>query len=310
MITDDRWGIIYCPKHEGFGRTSKWEKIERCLHEQHVDYDFVQSESTGSVERLVKMLINNGYKTIVIVGGDSALNDAVNCLMMVDKATREKIALGVIPNGLMNDFAHFWGFAENDVEHTVAWLKERRVRKIDLGCIRYTNKHGEACHRYFLNCINIGLIASIMNLRRRTRHIFGSRTLSFLFSFLLLIFQRMEYKMHLRINTSEVKRSVMTVCIGNALGYGQTPNAVPYNGLLDVSVVYHPEMMQLFEGIYLFTRGKFLNHHSVHPYRTRKVEIEDASNALVGIDGRLMNKPVGAFTVTVEQEVINFLMPA
>lgn len=310
MITDDRWGIIYCPKHEGFGRTSKWEKIERCLHEQHVDYDFVQSESTGSVERLVKMLINNGYKTIVIVGGDSTLNDAVNCLMMVDKATREKIALGVIPNGLMNDFAHFWGFAENDVEHTVAWLKERRVRKIDLGCIRYTNKHGEACHRYFLNCINIGLIASIMNLRRRTRHIFGSRTLSFLFSFLLLIFQRMEYKMHLRINTSEVKRSVMTVCIGNALGYGQTPNAVPYNGLLDVSVVYHPEMMQLFEGIYLFTRGKFLNHHSVHPYRTRKVEIEDASNALVGIDGRLMNKPVGAFTVTVEQEVINFLMPA
>lgn len=310
MITDDRWGIIYCPKHEGFGRTSKWEKIERCLHEQHVDYDFVQSESTGSVERLVKMLINNGYKTIVIVGGDSALNDAVNCLMMVDKATREKIALGVIPNGLMNDFAHFWGFAENDVEHTVAWLKERRVRKIDLGCIRYTNKHGEACHRYFLNCINIGLIASIMNLRRRTRHIFGSRTLSFLFSFLLLIFQRMEYKMHLKINTSEVKRSVMTVCIGNALGYGQTPNAVPYNGLLDVSVVYHPEMMQLFEGIYLFTRGKFLNHHSVHPYRTRKVEIEDASNALVGIDGRLMNKPVGAFTVTVEQEVINFLMPA
>lgn len=310
MITDDRWGIIYCPKHEGFGRTSKWEKIERCLHEQHVDYDFVQSESTGSVERLVKMLINNGYKTIVIVGGDSALNDAVNCLMMVDKATREKIALGVIPNGLMNDFAHFWGFAENDVEHTVAWLKERRVRKIDLGCIRYTNKHGEACHRYFLNCINIGLIASIMNLRRRTRHIFGSRALSFLFSFLLLIFQRMEYKMHLKINTSEVKRSVMTVCIGNALGYGQTPNAVPYNGLLDVSVVYHPEMMQLFEGIYLFTRGKFLNHHSVHPYRTRKVEIEDASNALVGIDGRLMNKPVGAFTVTVEQEVINFLMPA
>lgn len=110
MITDNRWGIIYCPKHEPLHRGKKWERIEQCLHENNIEFDFVQSENTGSVERLVKMLINNGYKTIVIVGGDSALNDAVNCLMQVDKATRDSIALGVIPNGLMNDFAHFWGF--------------------------------------------------------------------------------------------------------------------------------------------------------------------------------------------------------
>ena len=309
MITDNRWGIIYCPKHEPLHRDKKWERIEQCLHENNIEFDFVQSENTGSVERLVKMLINNGYKTIVIVGGDSALNDAVNCLMQVDKATRDSIALGVIPNGLMNDFAHFWGFREREIEQTVSWLKARRLRKIDLGCIRYTNKHGEACHRYFLNCVNIGLIASIMNLRRQTRHLFGSRTLSFLFSFLLLIFQRLEYKMHLKINSDTVKRNVMTVCIGNSTGYGQTPNAVPYNGLLDVSVVYHPEMTQLFEGFYLFVRGKFLNHRSVHPYRTKKVEVLEAKKALVGIDGRLMNTPVGPFSVTVEQEIINFMIP-
>ena len=52
--------------------------------------------------------------------------------------------------------------------------------------------------------------------------------------------------MRIKINTDSIHRSVMTMCVGNALGYGQTPNAVPYNGLLDVSVVYHSEMMQLF----------------------------------------------------------------
>ena len=261
MVEEQRWGVLYCPK----GRNDKQRlKIQRVLDEQQVEYDFVQSESQGSVDRLVKMLINNGYKTLVIVGGDSALNDAVNCLMQVDAQKRENIVLGVIPNGMMNDFAHFWDFKEGNVEQSVKWLKERRVRKIDLGCLRYTNKEGESCHRYFLNCINVGLVATIMNLRRQTRHYFASRPLSFLFSFILLIFQRLEYKMHLKINTDEVDRKVMTVCVGNAHGYGQTPNAVPYNGLLDVSVVYHPEMAQLFEGIYLFVRGKFLNHHSVH----------------------------------------------
>ena len=285
-------------------------RIEKILRNRGVEFDFVQSERARSVERLVMMMINNGYKTIVIVGGDSALNDAINCLMLVEKRVRDSIALGVIPNGMMNDFAHFWNFNEHEIEKTIDSLITRRIRKIDLGCIRYKNSKNENCHRYFLNCVNVGLIAAIMNLRRQTHHIFGSRTLSFVFSFILLIFQRMEYLMDIKINTDKIRRKVMTVCVGNASGYGQTPNAVPYNGLLDVSVVYHPEMTQLMEGIYLFVKGKFLNHRSVHPYRTREVVFNTAQHALVGVDGRLMNgAPIGAFTITVEQEVINFIIP-
>lgn len=288
----------------------RWARIERILKEQGVEYDYVQSENSGSVDRLVKMMINNGYKTIVIVGGDSALNDAVNCLMQTEKETRDQIALGIIPNGLMNDFAHFWNFKEGEYQKNIEWIRQRRIRKIDLGCIRYNNKNGEGCHRYFLNCVNVGYIAAIMNLKRKTHHIFGSRTLSFVFSFLLLLFQRMDYKMSIRLNNDKIKRKVMTVCVGNCHGYGQTPNAVPYNGMLDVSVVYHPEMTQLFEGIYLFLRGKFLNHKSVHPYRTQEVVFESTQNAMVGIDGRLMNTPVGQFRITVEQEVLNLIIPS
>jgi diacylglycerol kinase family enzyme len=306
---NDRWGILYCPRRDIFFPQKRWEKIENVLRERNIAFDKVQSENSESVERLCNMLINNGYKTIVIVGGDSALNDAVNCLMQVPAEVREGIALGVIPNGVMNDFARYWEFDEDNVEQTIGWLQQRRIRKIDLGRLRYVNKNGERCHRYFLNCVNIGLVAAIMNLRRQTRRIFGSRTLSFLFSFLLMIFQRMEYKMHLKINSTVVKRRVMTVCIGSARGYGQTPNAVPYNGMLDVSVVYHPEMTQLIEGFYLLFTNKFLNHRNVHPYRTQEVQVIEASHAMVGVDGRLMNTPVGEFRIGIEQEVINFLIP-
>lgn len=306
---NSKWGVLYCPKHGLTSPQKRWQKIERCLKEKQIDFDFVQSENQGSVERLVKMMISNGYKTIIIVGGDSALNDAVNCLMQADKEVREQTALGIIPNGLVNDFARYWGFRESEYEQAVEWLSQRRVRKIDAGHIRYVNKDGDRCHRYFLNCVNIGLTAAIMNLRRQTRRLFGSRTLSFVLSSLLLVFQRLEYKMHLKINTDVVKRKVMTVCIGSGPGYGQTPNAVPYNGMLDVSVVYHPEVTQLIEGFYLLFTGKFLNHKSVHPYRTQEVQVEEAQRAMVSIDGRLMNTPVGPFKITVEQEVINFLIP-
>ena len=310
-MEENRWGIIYCPKSGLFASSARrWEKIQQCLKKNNIEYDHVQSENKGSVDRLVKMMINNGYQTIVIVGGDSALNDAVNCLMEVEKTERDRVVLGVIPNGMMNDFAHFWEFDEDNYTQTIKWLKKRHVRKIDLGCLRYTNKEGAACRRYFLNCVNVGLIASIMNLRRRTRHVFGSRTLSFLFSFILLLFQRMEYKMRIKINSDTIDRRVMTMCVGNALGYGQTPNAVPYNGQLDVSVAYHSPMTQVAEGIYLFVKGKILNYRSVHPYRTRMVRVENAENAMVGIDGRLMRTPVGPYTISVEEEVINFLIPS
>ena len=310
-VESTRWGIIYCPKGGLFSKPKKrWLRIESCLVANGISYDKIVSESTGSVDRLVNMLINNGYKTIVIVGGDSALNDAVNCLMQAPKEVRDDISLGIIPNGMMNDFAHFWDIDEDNIEKTVKGLKQHRVRRIDVGRVRYKNSKGQNCHRYFINCVNVGLIAAIMNLKRQTHHIFGSRSLSFIFSFILLIFQRMDYRMNIKINGEEIKRKIMTVCIGNALGYGQTPNAVPYNGFFDVSVVYHPGITQMFEGIYLFIKGEFLNHNAVHPYRTKEVSIETKDQTFVGIDGRLLSAPPkGEFYIGIIQEAINFIMP-
>ena len=305
---EQRWGILYCPRNGMKSKRKRWERLQRELDARGVHYDFVQSENSESVERLVTMLIRNGYKTIIIVGGDSALNDAVNCLMHEEKHVRDSIALGVIPNGLLNDFAHFWEMHEKTDAEIVELLQKGRVRKIDLGCIRYDNKLGNHVNRYFLNCVNIGMTADIMNLRRQTRRVFGSQMLSFISSVILNVFHRKDYKMKLHMNHETVDRRVMTVCIGNARGYGQTPSAVPYNGLLDVSVVYDPQVMQLFSGLWLLISDRFLNHNSVHPYRTREVRVEEAKKALVGIDGRLMETPVGEHRITVEQEVVNFII--
>ncbi|MBL1488672.1 lipid kinase, partial [Klebsiella pneumoniae] len=85
-------------------------------------------------------------------------------------------------------------------------------------------------------------------------------------------------------NHDSVDRKVMTMCVSNGPGYGQTPSAVPYNGMLDVSLVYHTEVLQVFAGLWLLLTGRFLNHHSVHPYRTREVEVVEAKHALVGVD--------------------------
>ena len=85
---DKKWGIVYCPK-SGLRPHKRWEKIEKSLRAHEIEFDMVQSENSAGVERLVTMMINNGYKTLVVVGGDSALNDAVNCLMQAEKSVRD-----------------------------------------------------------------------------------------------------------------------------------------------------------------------------------------------------------------------------
>lgn len=306
---DKHWGVLYCPRRGRRQQAKLWRRVERSLKGNGIDFDFVQSESENSVGRLMTMLIENGYTTIIIVGGDSALNSAVNSLMTADRQTRDSVAIGIIPNGLMNDFARFWGFDEDNVEQTVGWLARRRIRRIDVGCVSYVNDCDEQHKRHFVNCVNIGLIAAITDLRGRTRRALGSRTLSLIASFVLMIFQRLDYKMRLKINNGELKRRVMTVCIGSATGYGQTPSAVPYNGMLDVSVVYTLPLTQLVEGFYLLLKGKILNHRSVHPYRTTEVEVTEMRHTPLSIDGRSVGEVESPVKITVTQEEINFLIP-
>ena len=96
-VDSSRWGILYCPRKSNGGSRKHREKLEGVLASRKVEYDIVQSESTESVERLVRMLVNNGYKTIVIVGGDTALNDAVNCLMHINPTPPIRTAASSTP---------------------------------------------------------------------------------------------------------------------------------------------------------------------------------------------------------------------
>lgn len=302
-------GIIYCPNHRPFMSVKKrWEMIEAELRAAGIEYDLVQSEDSESVERLVNMLINNGYDNIVIAGGDSALNDAANCLMRCERQTRERIALGIIPNGVMNDFAGFWGFHYNHIKSSVASIAARRIRKIDIGIITYQEKHGEECQRYFLNSVNIGLLAAIQRLRQQMRKRFWSRKLSFALSFVMLFFQKMTYKMEYTIDNVREQHRVMTLCVGNAHGYGQTPNATPYNGMLDITVMRQIALLQIVSAIYLFVKGKILTHKYVLPYRTTGIELQMGGTTPCSIDGHPIESQAGKVTMAVLNEQINFII--
>ena len=283
-----KWGVIYNPKAGTRKVQKRWKEIKEYMDQKGVAYDYVQSEGFGSVERLAGILANNGYTTIVVVGGDGALNDAINGIMLSNAEHKEDIAIGIIPNGIGNDFARYWDIGM-DYKQAVDWIIKNRHRKIDVGfCNFYDGEKHQ--RRYFLNAINIGFGARIVKVTDGTKRFWGVKFLSYLAAFFLLFFERNLYRMHLRINDEHIRGRIMTVCVGSACGYGQTPSAVPYNGWLDVSVIYRPQLLQTMSGLWMLIQGRILNHKVVKSYRTKKVKVLRARNAAVDLDGRILPK--------------------
>lgn len=304
----NKWGIIYHPRAGTRKARKRWTAIREYINSKHVSYDYVQSQGYGSVERLARTYAEKGYRTIVLVGGDGALNDAVNGIMNAQTPIpKNEIALGIIPNGVINDFARYWGIDMN-YRDAVDWIVNNRRKVIDVGQCAFYNGTVHEYH-YFINAINIGLGARIVRITDQTKRFWGINLISSFAAMLQIIFERKLYRTHLRINEDHVRGRIMNVCIGSARGYGMTPSAVPYNGWLDVSVIYYPKIFQLFQGLWLLVRGRLLNHKLVKSYRTKRVRVLRAQNASIGIDGRILQQKYFPLEITIQPDALTFIIP-
>lgn len=298
-------GIIYSPNP---GNRRLWKKMHRYLKERDVRFDYVRSESSADTERLTAMMVRSGYRNIIVAGGDSALGYALRALMTTPSPHGVRPNLGVLPAGYGNDFAAYWGMERKNYRENIDRLLRRRTRRIDVGRV-VARKDGEEQTDYFLDCLNIGVAASIINMNRLTRSILWARSLAYLASAFILLFRRMSFHLGFSIDGAVHDRRAMTLCIGSAGGYGQTPSAVPYNGLLDVSLVSSPLATQLLHGLWLLTTGRFLSHRGISVWRTRRVDFHHPGRAEISLDGRRGVSHADSFVVDILPEEISFLIP-
>lgn len=306
----ERWGVIYCPTEGNRKRQRRWKRIRDYLEHSGQAFDFVQSDGADSVERLSGMFTLNGYDTIIVVGGDAALCEALNGMLKATPKGGEYPKLGVIPNGLINDFARYWGFRPSAPETTIDALQKGRTRLVDVGRVRLQTINGEIIERSFLNCVNVGLAASIIKLRRRAHSFWrGIGWLRELSSAFMLLLHRHSTRMTLHIGSGDYSQRITTLCIGSCTGYGQTPSAVPYNGLLDVSAVRRPELLQAFAALVLLFRRRFLSQKGISVWRAAAVEVKRIGRVAVSVDGRAIHRHITALSVDIRQEVIPFLIP-
>src|SRR5512138_571861 len=79
----------------------------RSITEQHGGVDWSGTVYPGHAIALAKQAAEQGYDMVIAMGGDGTVHEVVNGLMQVPEGQRP--ALGVVPVGSGNDFAHAIG---------------------------------------------------------------------------------------------------------------------------------------------------------------------------------------------------------
>jgi diacylglycerol kinase (ATP) len=91
-------------------------------------------------------------------------------------------------------------------------------------------------------------------------------------------------------------------------GLKQTPNALPYDGLLDVMIARKPTFLKIIGALSFLFRGKLFEHSLIDSFQTTDLYIQCDKKALLEADGIIVNGS-SPFTISILPQAIQMIVP-
>ncbi len=132
-----------------------------------------QTTSPESARALAAEAVQEGFETVVAVGGDGTFNEVLNGVASESRAL-DRVRLGLLPLGTANVFAKELRLPM-DLDAALDVLRQRRERRLDLAVARFQNDAGRPETRYFSQLAGAGLdVRSIELVNWETKKRFGA----------------------------------------------------------------------------------------------------------------------------------------
>jgi diacylglycerol kinase (ATP) len=129
----------------------------------------------GEEADLAERAVEEGYDTVVAVGGDGTWSHVADRLVKTGRDVR----FGLLPAGTGNDFGRGLGLDHANPEEAVRALATGNVRRVDVGRVltplRWEDRPGYQAldHRHFLNLIGFGFDIAVIDAARGARFLRG-----------------------------------------------------------------------------------------------------------------------------------------
>ncbi|MER5566617.1 diacylglycerol kinase [Streptomyces goshikiensis] len=268
----------------------------------------VSGADAGDALAQLRTAVREGTGAVLAVGGDGMVSLALQAL------AGTLVPLGVIAVGTGNDFARAMGLPVRDPEQAGRLageaLKEGRIREIDLGRVnRAEGAEGAGSGTWYGTVLCSGFDSRVNDRGNRMRLPAGRFKYDLAMIAELAAFRPFPYRITLD-DGPVIETEATLVAVGNGSSYGGgmriCADAVPDDGLFDITVVgdcTRATLLRVFPRVY---RGTHLSHPKVTVHRARKVTLEAAGSTAYA-DG----EPMGPLPVTAEcvPAALRLLMP-
>lgn len=243
------------------------------------------------------------YATVIVLGGDGIIHEAVNGLMRIP--AQERPRFGLVPVGSGNDYARTVGMSESLPEAVVQLVDAGEVA-LDIGLC-----NGE----YFTETLSFGLDAAIaLDTVERRKRTGEQGTILYLKSGLDQLLHHLDTFTFKAVLDGERHLSapihMFTVQIGQTYGGGFRicPEADPTDGIFDLCYAAAP--MSVPEATFKFLRAKDAHHtkfKNIFFERASSIELSFDKRPPCQIDGEA--HIADSYSISIEKQALRVLSP-
>lgn len=300
-MTKDKYLVIVNPNSGSRKGLKDWDLISKILVQYGIVFDNIFTEHKNHAIEIGRKAVEDGYRKIIVVGGDGTMNEVINGIFLQDKLPTNKVKIGMIPVGTGNDWGRMYGIP-NNYEEAIKILKNDNIFIQDAGKISY--KNSEIHTRYFVNMAGMGydaLVAKKTNLMKEQGK--GGPFAYLINLFLGLIQYKFKHMVITIDGEQKYNGKVFSISIGickyNGGGMMQLPDAIPDNGQFDITLIKKASKFKVITNIKNLYDGSFIKMPEVETFTGKKIEIiaKPKHSVYIEADGEsLGNSPI-EFTI-------------
>lgn len=293
--------ILYNPA-AGRGRArSAIAKIALEVRRTFPAVELFSTEGPGDGKRLGRLIAEQGFERLIVVGGDGSVHDAANGILTAAGTHRPLVT--VIPVGTGNDFAKLVGTHGHAPPEAVRLLAHGTPGRFDVG---------EAWGEYFVNSLGVGLDHEVPFHLQSVKRLRGTPA----YALALLKALRGYRDIALTIDIGGVSHTGrwLTAAIGIGAveggGFHMMPGARPDDGLFDICTVRPAPLWRLLGFIPLVMLGKHGGLREVTLARATSVTFHGDAPLKIHSDGELRSNGSHQLAVTLKPGVLPVLKAA
>jgi YegS/Rv2252/BmrU family lipid kinase len=303
-MNSNRWFVIVNPSSGNGAGKKLWSRIFERLKCENINFEFHFTEFHKHSVNLTHDAINQGFRRVLIVGGDGTFHNVVNGVMKQTVCASYRITLGIIPIGTGNDWVKTYKIPMK-IDQAIDLLLKGRVKQQDVGKITLNDKNKTEV--FFNNLAGVGFDGHVVNrVNRYKKH----GAMAYMIGAIAGLFSYKNFLAEVNIGAEKIKTKSLMILVGicqySGGGMQLTNTPCPNDGLFDVSLAKDLTKWQIIKNLGNLYSGKIVKHKLVETFKTTNLEVLDVANSqpIIQADGELIGK--GSFQVKIIPKAISF----